>query len=92
MTRIRFKVIEAFDIEGRGVVIVGNQRDSAVVVMKECCAEVKAPNGQVIKTAAFKEWVLRKALPTPDETEAFLLRGRSKMDVPVGSEVTITQD
>lgn len=91
MSSLTFTVIDAFDIKGRGVVIVGDKTFSDFLEIKRCDFEVTTPTGDVLRCTAFKEWLHPSSTPHPDDTEAFFIRGRSKAEIPVGSVVKATQ-
>ena len=91
MPRTTFKVVEAFDIKGHGVVLVGGKSFSDFLQIKSCDVEIITPNGDVLKGIAFKEWVLGSSKPQPDAIEAFFIRGMKKSDIPIGSMVRVQQ-
>jgi len=78
------RVLETFDLE-RGLVVAVDALTS-LPVGKRLSAAVMREDGTTITTIAFKEWLLRRD-PRPVESEAFLLRGLKKADVPVGSDI-----
>jgi hypothetical protein len=92
MPRTTFKVVEAFNIKGHGVVLVGDKACSDFLEIKPCDIEIITPHGDVLKGVAFKEWLLRSSTPQPDETEAFFIRGRTKSEIPIGSMVRVNQE
>ena len=92
MPRTTFKVVEAFNIKGRGVVLLGDNSCSDFLEIKSCDIEITTPHGDVLKGVGFKEWLLRSSTPQPDETEAFFIRGMNKSDIPIGSMVRVKQD
>ena len=92
MPRTIFKVVEAFNIKGHGVVLVGDQSFSDFLGIKSCDIEIITPNGDVLKGVAFKEWLHGSATPQPDEIEAFFIRGMKKSDIPIGSMVRVKQE
>ena len=83
---IRLEVEETFTITGRGIVALLNG-ETDLGVGKPYKVEILTPEGKMLKTEAFKEWLLRKN-PEPIEKEGFLLMNLSKKDVPIGSVVT----
>ncbi|HTR45483.1 MAG TPA: hypothetical protein VMH06_07210 [Thermodesulfovibrionales bacterium] len=87
-----FKVVEAFDIRGHGVLLVGDKAFSDFREIKTCDIEIIKPNGDVLKGVAFKEWLLYSTTPEPDEIEAFFIRGMNKSDIPIGSMVRVKQE
>ena len=92
MLRTTFKVVEAFNIKGHGVVLVGDKACSGFLEIKPCDIEIITPHGDVLKGVAFKEWLLHSSTPQPDETEAFFVRGRTKSEIPIGSMVRVNQE
>jgi hypothetical protein len=92
MPRKTFKVVEAFNIKGHGVVVVGDKACSDFLEIKACDIEIIMPNGDVLKDVCFKEWLLRSSTPQPDETDAFFIRGRTKSEIPIGSMVRVKQE
>jgi hypothetical protein len=74
------RVIDTFEISGRGVVVVVDETTD-LQVSKKLFASVMRPDGSAILAGAFKEFRHLK----PGEKEAFLLMGLSKSDVPIGS-------
>ena len=84
MARTTFKVVEAFDIKGFGVLLVGDKSFSHLLEIKSCDIEIITPNGDVLKGIAFKEWFHRSSTPQLDAIEAFFVRGA---DIPIGSKV-----
>jgi hypothetical protein len=86
-----FKVVEAFNIKGRGVVLVGDKACSDFLEIKSCNIEIITPNGDVLKGVAFKEWLHRSSTPQPNEIGAFFIRGMIKADIPIGSMVSVKQ-
>ena len=78
-----FAIVEAFEVTGRGAVAVVGQltgRD----VGRALGVELVKPSGEVVRTEAFKEWLLRRQ-PEPAENEAFMLKGLHTVDVPAGT-------
>jgi hypothetical protein len=55
MPRKTFKVVEAFNIKGHGVVVVGDKACSDFLEIKACDIEIIMPNGDVLKDVCFKE-------------------------------------
>jgi hypothetical protein len=91
MPSITFTVVDAFDIRGRGVVIVGDKAFSNFLEIKQCDVEITTPTGAFLRCIAFREWLRPSSTPHPDDTEAFFIRGRSKSEIPIGSVVKVTQ-
>jgi len=85
-------VVEAFNIKGHGVVLVGDKACSDFLEIKPCDIEIITPHGDVLKGVAFKEWLLHSSTPQRDETEAFFIRGRTKSEIPIGSMVSVNQE
>jgi hypothetical protein len=78
-------VMARFQISGRGLgVAVDGVTD--LPVSRKLEATIVRPDGSSLCADAYKEWLLRRT-PEPLETEAFLLMGLTKDDVPVGSEL-----
>jgi hypothetical protein len=92
MPRTTFKVMEAFDIKGHGVLLVGDKAFSDFLEIKSCEIEIITPNGDVLKGVAFKEWLLHSTTPQSDEIEAFFIRGMKKSDIPISSMVKVKQE
>ena len=92
MPRTTFKVVEAFNIKGHGVVLMGDTSFPDFLEIKSCDIEIITPNGDVLKGVAFKEWLLGSSTPQPDEIEAFFIRGMKKSDIPIGSMVRVNQE
>ncbi len=92
MPNTTFKVIEAFNIRGHGVVLVGDKSFSDFLEIKSCDIEIITPNGDVLKGVAFKEWLLGSPKTQQDEIEAFFVRGMKKADIPIGSMVSVNQE
>lgn len=92
MPRTTFKVVKTFNIEGHGVVLVGDKAFSDFLEIKSCDIEIITPNGDVLKGVAFKEWLLHASTPQPDDIEAFFIRGMKKSDIPIGSMVRVKQE
>ena len=84
--------MEAFDIKGHGVLLVGDKAFSDFLEIKSCDIEIITPNGDVLKGVAFKEWLHGSSTPQPDEIEAFFIRGMNKSDIPIGSMVRVEQE
>jgi hypothetical protein len=91
MPRTTFKVVEAFNIRGHGVVLVGDKACSDFIEIRSCDIEIITPNGDVLRGVAFKEWLRRSSTPQPNGIEAFFIRGMLKADIPIGSMVRVTQ-
>jgi hypothetical protein len=83
-------VLESFTITDRGTV-VALDGVSDLPVGRKLRASVERPDGSVIETTAYKEWLLRRSAPS-SETGAFLLLSVEKTDVPQGSLVTLVLD
>lgn len=82
---IEYAVIEVFEITGRGaVVLIAETTDRSV--REPHRVEIITPDGKVVKTEAYKEFLLRRQ-PTPVEKEGYLLKGLHKPEVPVGSRL-----
>lgn len=77
------RVIETFQIDGRGLVVVVDGT-SNLPVGRSLPVEIETPRGQWITTVAYREWPRREA-PLDDEHDAYLLEGLRRDDVPVGS-------
>ncbi len=91
MPSTTFTVVDAFDIRGRGVVIVGDKSFSDFLEIKQCNVEITTPTGDVLRCIAFKEWLHPSSTPHPEDAEAFFIRERSKSQIPIGSVVKVTQ-
>ena len=79
-----FEVEDTFEIAGRGVVVVGGEDDQRVSVGCRWIVEIITPEGENLRRAASKEWLLRKAEPL-DETTAFLVLDTTKKEIPIGT-------
>lgn len=84
--------MEAFNIKGQGVFLVGDKSFSDFLEIKPCDVEIITPNGDVLQGIAFKEWLLGSSTLQPDEIEAFFVRGMKKSDIPIGSMVLVKQE
>ena len=84
--------MEAFNIRGHGVVLVGDKSFSDFLEIKACDVEIITPNGDILKGVGFKEWLLGSSTPQQDEIEAFFIRGIKKSDIPIGSMVRVQQE
>jgi hypothetical protein len=83
----RFRIVDRFEITGRGTVVVIDAITD-LPVGKTLRAAIIRPDLSMLRAEAFKEWVLRRE-PTPIENEAYLLLGIEKSDVPDGSFIDI---
>jgi hypothetical protein len=83
----KYRILETFDITGRGVAVVIEEIPE-FSVGKALLAKVICPDGTGIEATAYREWLLRRS-PEPIEKCAFLLRGLEKSQVPVGSYLQI---
>jgi hypothetical protein len=92
MPRTTFKVVEAINVKGHGVVLVGDKPLSDFLEIKSCDVEIITPNGDILKGVAFKEWLLGSSTPQPGEIEAFYIKGMNKTDIPIGSMVRVKQE
>jgi len=90
MPSLTYKVIDTFLITNRGLVILGDATCDAIHVGTECEISIRTPSGETMNRKGFKEWLLKKT-PEPLETEAYLVIGASKAEIPIGSVATITQ-
>lgn len=80
-----YEIIEVFEITNRGVVaVIAETTERSVGETHK--VEVVAPNREVVKTEAFKQFMHRRQ-PTPVEQEVYLLNGLHKPEVPVGSRL-----
>ena len=80
----KFTVVEVFELTGRGAVAVLNEPTGRDVGRAHRVQLLK-PSGEIVTTQASKEWLLRRATPTPVEDEAFMLKGMRKDDVTPGT-------
>ncbi len=78
------KVVESFEI-ARGLVVAVDE-PSSLPVGKRLKALVTLADGAILRAPAYKEWLLRRNLEKL-ESEAYLLHGLTKSDVPLGSNV-----
>jgi hypothetical protein len=85
-----FKVIETFEITGRGVVAVIDETVD-LGVGKELRVVTTRPNGTLLEAHAYQEWLLRRQ-PTPVERAALLLVDIAKSEVPNGSSIRVTKN
>lgn len=82
---IEYDIINVFEITGRGaVVLIAETTDRSV--RHPHPVEVITPDGKVMKTEAYREFLLRSN-PTPVEEEGYLLKGLHKPEVPTGSRL-----
>ena len=91
MPSLTYKIIDTFEITNRGLVILGDATCDAIHVGKTCEISIRTPTGDTVNRTGFKEWPRRKTAE-PLDTEAYLVVGVSKSDVPIGSVATITQN
>ena len=82
---IEYEIIEIFEITGRGVVVLLAETTEREV-RKTHRVEVITPDGIVVSTDAYKQYMSRRQ-PTPVEKEVFLLKGLHKAGIPVGSRL-----
>ena len=82
------KIVDTFEITGRGLAVAIDEVTN-LPVGAELAATITRSDGVTFTAIAYKEWLLRRQ-PVVQETEAFLLRGVSKLDAPIGSEIEIT--
>lgn len=78
-----FAIVETFDVSGRGAVAVLDGFTGRSVGRAHRVQLLK-PSGETVNTEAFKEWLLRRR-PEPIESEAFMLKGARKADLPAGT-------
>ncbi|AZO51136.1 MAG: hypothetical protein EOS58_02900 [Mesorhizobium sp.] len=83
------KIIERFQISGRGVVVVGDLQTDFRMGQK-LNAIVMRPDGSKTSTAAEKEYALRRIDDVAHEFEVFVLRHVDLADVPEGSTLDLT--
>jgi hypothetical protein len=86
---VEYEIVETFEITGRGAVVVIDQV-SERGVGKPHQVDVLMPGGGVIRTEAYKEWLLRRQ-PVPIEKEAYMLNGWHKNDIPLGSRLRFAE-
>lgn len=79
------RIIEAFLIAGRGVVVAVDRPTGLPEGYRGTLVVIR-PDGSTIRAEAFREHLLRRAAPV-DGTVAWLLRGVELADVPIGSVV-----
>jgi hypothetical protein len=84
----RMKIVDTFEITGRGLAVAIDEITN-LPVGAELVAAITRPDGTTFRAIAYKEWLLRRQ-PVVQEAEAFLLRGVSKLEAPIGSEIEIT--
>lgn len=78
-----FPIVEVFEISGRGAVAVVDMPTGRDVGRAHRVQLLK-PSGELVTTEASKEWLLRRR-PAATESEAFMLKGIHKDDVPPGT-------
>ena len=83
------KIVERFQMTGRGLAVVVNEMTD-LPVGKKLTARVVLSDGVELTASAYKEWLLRRNPRLPVEKEAFLLVGLDMSDVPEGSEIHLT--
>jgi hypothetical protein len=81
------RIVEAFEITGRGLVVVVDEQTDAPAGQR-LSATIVQPDGSSVSVAATKEWLLRRATHPP-EREAFLLIGLSMSETLVGAELRL---
>ena len=82
------RVADTFQITGRGLAVAVDEATD-LPVSRKLAATVVRPDGTTVSADAFKEWLLRRSAD-PIESEAFLLMGLTKADVPIGSELHLS--
>lgn len=86
---IEYNITNVFEITERGaVVLIAETTDLSV--RHPHPVEVITPDGKVMKTEAYKEFLLRSA-PTPVEEEGYVFKGLHKPDVPIGSRLRFVE-
>lgn len=74
-----YKIVEKFEITGRGAVVVIDEVTDRVPG-RAYNVEITGIHGDALSTEAFKDWLLRRD-PTPIEKEAYTLKGLHKEDI-----------
>jgi hypothetical protein len=82
-------ISETFEITGRGTVAVIDEVTDRSVG-KAHRVELIKPTGEIVGTEAFKERLLRRD-HVPLESEAYLLKGIQKADIPPGSRLRFVE-
>ena len=83
----RYSVIEAFEIQGKGtVVVLDNSEATNNPIGNPLAVTICAVGSKEFEAVAYKEWLLRRA-PKQNEMEAYLLKNVSKAVVPIGTTV-----
>ncbi|RAZ91929.1 hypothetical protein DPM33_05495 [Mesorhizobium hawassense] len=83
------KIIERFQISGRGVVVVGDLQTDFRMGEK-LNAIIVRPDGSKASTVAEKEYALRRIDDVAHEFEVFVLRHVDLSDVPEGSTLDLS--
>lgn len=83
------RVLQAFSITGRGTAVALNGTTD-LPVGHELRAIVHCPDGSKFEAVAYKEWLLGHSSERL-ETEAFLLMGINKADVPEGAQIELVR-
>lgn len=80
-----YKIVETFEISGRGVVVIITETVD-LGVGKKLAATIRRPDGTSFDAIAMQEWLLRRTV-TAVEHAAFLLADVPKRNVPLGSTI-----
>jgi hypothetical protein len=78
-----FAIVETFEVSGRGAVAV-LEAFTGRSVGRAHRVQLLNPSGETVNAEASKEWLLRRG-SEPVESEAFVLKGVRKVDLPAGT-------
>jgi hypothetical protein len=79
-----------FETAGRGT-IVAIEEKTELPVAKQLQATITRPDGSKLSAPAVKEWLLVRSLPLVVEQEAYLVKEISKLEIPEGSSVEVSE-
>jgi len=87
MERLSYRVVEVFEITGRGVVAVFDE-EIELTGGRPLQVRITSPDGAYFDALAFVERLLRR-VPTVVEKSALLIQQVPKNALPVGSTLTL---
>ena len=88
MVNPSYRIIESFEITGRGLVVVVEETLDFLGAGRRLEVKITRPDDTVIEAIGFQEWLLRKQT-APAEKVVILLMGIEKSQVPIGSVLKI---
>jgi translation elongation factor EF-Tu-like GTPase len=81
------KVADAFQIHGRGLVLVPEKPENDFLIKVGTELELRTPNGRSLKTHITGVESLRESLDKPRRMTILVTRDIGKADVPIGTEI-----